>query len=477
MDEDGLDNVVFSYQWVRSDLNTNADTDIDGATDAAYTVTAEDEEKGLKVRVTFSDDDGNEESLTSYAVLAAALPVLPPDAPEDLNVAAQGIETLNVSWAAPSNDGGSAITGYKVQWKGSADSWDTPEDVSEETTTGTAHTIEGLTGGVEYAVRVIVGQRGRRRPAVGRDDRYPCGGSPGGAGGKSKLRWTRRLTPQNLTAAVNEDGSITLTWDAPDDDTITGYRILRRRPSEGEKTLLVYVEDTGSTSATYADSGVTPGIEHVYRVKAINEAGVGGQSNSVSTTPQTDEAEPNSPARGVPTITGTAQVGETLTADTAGIADADELTNVSYSYQWVADDGTSDTDITGATDSTYTLAASNEGKTIKVQVSFTDDAGNDESLTSAATEVVEAEPQEPPAKPTGLTGTVAHDLVSLRWNDPGDESITGYQILRLDRDVHGLGTSRYTLTTPEALQRPTLTGMWRRKLATCTGSRRAARRG
>ena len=78
---------------------------------------AGDEGKGLKVRVTFNDDAGNEESLTSYAVLAAALPVLPPDAPEDLNVAPRGIETLEVSWTAPSNDGGSAITGYKVQWK------------------------------------------------------------------------------------------------------------------------------------------------------------------------------------------------------------------------------------------------------------------------------------------------------------------------------------------------------------------------
>ena len=48
------------------------------------------------------------------------------------------------------------------------------------------------------------------------------------------------------------------------------------------------------------------------------------------------------------------------------------MTNVSYSYQWVANDGTADTDITDATGSTYTLAAADEGKTIKVQVSFTD---------------------------------------------------------------------------------------------------------
>ena len=80
---------------------------------------------------------------------------------------------------------------------------------------------------------------------------------------------------------------------------------------------------------------------------------------------------------GAPGIDGTAQVGETLTADTSSIADADGLTNALYSYQWISNDGTSDTDITGATDSTYTLVAADEGRTIKVRVSFTDDDDNE----------------------------------------------------------------------------------------------------
>ena len=33
--------------------------------------------------------------------------------------------------------------------------------------------------------------------------------------------------PTNLTATVNDDGSVTLSWEAPDDDSITGYQILR----------------------------------------------------------------------------------------------------------------------------------------------------------------------------------------------------------------------------------------------------------
>ena len=82
-------------------------------------------------------------------------------------------------------------------------------------------------------------------------------------------------------------------------------------------------------------------------------------------------ARPNSPATGAPTVDGTAQVGETLTASTSGISDADGLTTVSYTYQWLADDA----GIEGATGSTYTVSDEDVGKPISVRVSFTDDRG------------------------------------------------------------------------------------------------------
>ena len=93
------------------------------------------------------------------------------------------------------------------------------------------------------------------------------------------------LAPENLMATVNPDGTITLSWDAPDDDSITGYQILRRRPQEGEDTLLIYVQDTGNAAATFTDTEATSGTRHVYRVKAINSAGVGARSNYVNVDP------------------------------------------------------------------------------------------------------------------------------------------------------------------------------------------------
>ena len=150
-DEDGLDNISYSYQWIRND-GTN-DADIGGQTGSTYTLTDEDVGKSIKVRVSFTDDADNAETRTSAATDTVA--ATKPGVPGRLNVFPHDTRALDVYWEAPASDGGSDITGYKVQWKESADSWETPADVSEATASGTIHTIAGLTDGVEYSVRVL----------------------------------------------------------------------------------------------------------------------------------------------------------------------------------------------------------------------------------------------------------------------------------------------------------------------------------
>ena len=116
----------------------------------------------------------------------------------------------------------------------------------------------------------------------------------------------------------------------------------------------------------------------------------------------------NSTATGEPAITGTAAVGETLTADTSGISDADGMTSAGFSYQWLADDD----DISGAEGSSYVLPEEDEGREIKVRVSFTDDAGNAETVTSAATAAVAATSvggQETPLTASAHNAPSSHD--------------------------------------------------------------------
>ena len=102
------------------------------------------------------------------------------------------------------------------------------------------------------------------------------------------------------------------------------------------------------------------------------------------------------PATGAPTITGTAQVGQTLTAITTGIMDADGLTSPTYTYQWIRVDGTDEADIASANSSTYILVDADLGTTLKVRVTFADDLGHTETLTSAATATVGAAATGPP---------------------------------------------------------------------------------
>ena len=106
----------------------------------------------------------------------------------------------------------------------------------------------------------------------------------------------------------------------------------------------------------------------------------------------------NTSASGKPAITGTAQVGQTLTASKGTIADAEGTTKAdagdtgyAYTYQWVQVDGSTETAIPSETGTTYTPVAADVGKTIKVQASFKDDEDNAEGpLTSDATAAVVA---------------------------------------------------------------------------------------
>ena len=123
------------------------------------------------------------------------------------------------------------------------------------------------------------------------------------------------------------------------------------------------------------------------------------------TEPVGPRAPSNSAPTGLPTITGTPQVDQTLTANTSSIHDGDGLDSVSYSYQWIRSDNGADTDIAGETDSTYTLVLADLGKTIKVQVTFTDDADNDETLTSEATVAVAAAPNRDATGQPTISGT------------------------------------------------------------------------
>ena len=107
----------------------------------------------------------------------------------------------------------------------------------------------------------------------------------------------------------------------------------------------------------------------------------------------------NTAATGKPTISGALplRVTQTVTAGTSSIGDPDGVTGVTFEYQWVMVDGGSEIRIPGATESSYVLGSHEEGKTVKVKVSFTDNNRNAETVVSDASAVVGSAPNHAPA--------------------------------------------------------------------------------
>ena len=401
-DADGLDNAAFAYQW------TAGGADIEGATGASYTIIADDEGLIIQVWVSFTDDAGNPETQTSEAtdaVAAQPTPNSPATGAPTIGGTAQVGETLTANTSGIADADGLGSIQYDYQWLAG--------DSDIAGATGSTYTLADTDEGKAIKVRVSF------TDDAGNDETLTSAATDAVAAAPQTNSPATGVPDISGTAQVGE----TLAADTSgiaDEDGLSNVQY-------EYQWLADDADISGATNATYtladADEGKAIKVEVTFTDDADNEEALTSEAtDAVAAAPQT-----NSPATGAPTITGTVQVGETLTADTSGIADADGLSSVQYDYQWLA----GDSDIAGATGSTYTLADTDEGKAIKVRVSFTDDAGNDESLTSAATDAVAvAEPSEPPAKPRGLEATATPDSVTLTWDDPQDDSITGYVILR-----------------------------------------------
>ena len=149
---------------------------------------------------------------------------------------------------------------------------------------------------------------------------------------------------------------------------------------------------------------------------------------------------------GAVTISGTAAVGETLTADASTVMDPDGPETLQFSYQWLA----SDVMIAGATSRTYTLTENETGKTIRVRASYIDGLGRPVNITSKATEVVSAPlasisdrtPQVQDAIIAAIPGVnSANDVTAAHLAAITSLSIRGSDITRLrSGDFDGLTT-------------------------------------
>ena len=195
-------------------------------------------------------------------------------------------------------------------------------------------------------------------------------------------------TPPVLSAATVNGTSLVLTYDETlDTGSVPSTGAYSVKVDGGSGTAPAAVSISGSAVTLTLATAVTGGqtVTVSYAVPTSNPV---QNLDRLDAEALTDQAVTNNTgnitATGQPTISGTAQVGQTLTASTSGIADGNGLTTVIYRYQWIRVDGGNETSLSGATSSTYTLVSTDQGDKVKVKVFFTDDAGFSETLTSAA---------------------------------------------------------------------------------------------
>ena len=314
-----------------------------------------------------------------------------PSAPRSL-VATGAHGKVNLTWSAPEIDGGGGISDYEYRHAEGA-------SVAEDTSWTSAgknlkETVTGLTNGAAYAFEVRSVNRAGESTAVNATGTPTATACAAPAHGGRQLVWTGNvqvasgsyfygyddthggsLDDSSLDFGVHSyvvDGAfVWLNGPTSDSLVLSFTRHLPRSLLEqltfhvcvGEGFALADATRFGPYHYRWDNSGLD-WSELLERTLYLSIPG-------------------NNPATGQPTITGTATVGQTLTASTSGIADTDGLPS-SFAYQWVQVDGSDETDISGATSGTYTLAAADTGKTVKVKVSFTDIFGGEETVTSAA---------------------------------------------------------------------------------------------
>ena len=228
-------------------------------------------------------------------------------------------------------------------------------------------------------------------------------------------------------------------------------------PSDDEGIELAYYRTTGAVARNLPTSRPS-----YLRVRAVNSHGPSewsdymfhrqtGSPNSWQHVP-----EPvNVPATGYPRFTGTVAKDETLTVDTSAFSDENGMDGVDLHYQWIASATTTDTNITGATEQSYTVTGTEVGDNIKVRVEFTDRHGFSESLTYDPRANVAATGAPTISGELRVLETLTADTSAIADENGLVDADFSYQWIAVDddggteTDIDGATNQSYELTSGE----------------------------
>ena len=324
---------------------------------------------------------------------------------------AGGSTRLALRWSAPSDDGGSPITGYRIE-RAAARGGPWTVLVASTGSAATTYTDTGLAPNTTrfYRVRAL-NARGSGEPS-------------NVAAGKTNA--ARPGQPRNLRARATGPASITLAWEAPASDggeRITGYTIRMRGSSDSP--WITITRNTGSSATTYEHTGLQPATVYRYQVAAINRVGAGQWSFESSTSTHPDV--PGPPTGLTARAMGASQIDLTWNAprSTGGAA------VVGYRIEASSNGGRTWRIIrsnTGSAATRYSHRGLQPATTWHYRVSAINTAG-----VGAASGVARATTEATvPGAPRGLTAEAdGTSRIDLAWRAPGTDGgarVTGYRI-------------------------------------------------
>ena len=243
--------------------------------EVTVTATGNDTDDGPRTVTVAADLDGAAIGSRGITILDddTTTPTTVPGAPTSLTATASGTTTINLSWTAPADNGGSPITGYRIEVSpNGTSSWTNRVADTGTTTTTYAHT--GLSAGTTRHYRVSAINATGTGAASNTDNATT-----------DDAATTVPGAPTSLTATASGTTTINLSWTAPADNggsAITGYRI--EVSPNGTSSWSNRVADTGTTTTTYAHTGLSAGTTRHYRVSAINATGTGAASSTDNAT-------------------------------------------------------------------------------------------------------------------------------------------------------------------------------------------------
>ncbi|MGQ0791889.1 MAG: fibronectin type III domain-containing protein [Nitrosopumilaceae archaeon] len=216
----------------------------------------------------------NPASIGSTSNTAYATTWTVPSNPISLSANAISSSQINLSWIAPTNTGGTSVTGYMIQKRDSC-SGSFSTLIANTSNTSTTYSNTDLVNGTCYQYRVfahnVVGTSMESNNATGITLQNPTPSpSPPSA-------------PGGLSVVAKSNTALKLTWSASSTSgiSIIGYQIQRNGTT--------IVNNTSNTQTSFTNSGLLPAHEQTYRVAAWNSAGLGPYSSNATgiTTNQT----------------------------------------------------------------------------------------------------------------------------------------------------------------------------------------------